>query len=120
MTKTFVKFVLGFSMSFYFGGLIAQESAESLVNNALIQQEQLVSNIIQKIAQSNEPTERNTYNDSLMSELQFFMDMEGAMYYDYQKLEGISILSVKSQHVVIMTWELANELDELRYYGLIT
>ena len=120
MTKTSVKFVLGFIMSLCFSGLMAQQSAESLANNALIQQEQLVANIIQKISQSDDPAVRNTYNDSLISELEFFMDMESAMNYDFQKLDGISILSTKSKHIIVMTWELANELDDLRYYGLIT
>ena len=114
------KIAIVFIMGFFFTAISAQKSAETSTDTALINKEQLISDIIQKMSQSDDVIERNLYNDSLILELEQFMEIEGAMIYDFQKLSGISILSPKSKNIVIMTWELANELDEIRYYGLIT
>ena len=79
----------------------------------------MVSSIIQKLSESKDLSERNLYNDSLIVALDDILQIDGVLAYDLNKLNGLSILTSKSQNIKVITWELENELEEMRYYGLI-
>ena len=75
--------------------------------------------IITEMAKLEAGRKRDSMNRQLLNELNYAMAYPGAMEYDFEKLEMISILTTEMRYYRFLTWEMENADEEIEYHGMV-
>ncbi len=76
-------------------------------------------NIIEMMKESGKGRTRDSLNNRLGHELILAMSKDEKMEYSFDTLDLISKLRSEDAYLRVFTWELENENDEIKYYGVI-